>query len=1016
MAFRLTRMALFEDGARTRVKKEDMMHRSPLAFSLTVLLLAGPASAQAPAAPGAPPPTETKPEPEPAQTEPEPEPSAPPPTATPGVMEASPDKPVAPEATAPPASEPGANSGANATSDAALSEDAATEGAVVATESPAPTGADMVVTGTRIRQKTAFAPSAPVEVIDRKALEQRGATSLAEVVQYMSVAQGSGYDGDAGGAGTASINLRGLGPGATLVLINGRRLHYSAGGTAEHFGDISVIPMSAVERIEVLKGGSSAIYGSDAIAGVVNVITRKNWDGARFQVSGQGTQDLDMSGHAGSAAFGSTSERSRVLGAVQYGFLSELTADELDWTKGRYQSRAGYPGSYIVGLGTVPDPQCEEGPHSSVVETSTGALCALDGRSYTSIAGRGERVSALFTAEYDVTDHTSAFGEVLVARLRGDARYSTYPLPAPYPVVPADHPDNPFGQDAAVIFRLPGKQRNTADDDTFRGVIGLRGDLEGAGEDTFLEAWEWEVYASYGISRYRQLIHDNVRANVQAALDGCADNSDESLCFNPFQSANNGTGTPNSQAVFDFMQGEMEVLNNHALQTYSGGMSGPIVELPGGDLAVAFGAEMRNEWRTTEIDQIGNLEGYGFVLGNSDAAASREVYGSYLEVRWPFFDGFELQTAGRLERYTDIGRTALSPSAGITFVPSQAVGRDNAASWWRKLQFRAHGTRAFRAPTIYQSFPGRGSTIPTAVTFPGDPRPTFIPVTNAGNPDLEEEKAWALSTGFAWQPIDELSLSSDFWLYDYEDKIFQVTPAQILGAHFRDLDNGGNGDPRVEIDPISGDIGRIRSQQINVPGSIVTYGLDFGVMFSLSGKSFGGGENDWGKVGVGALGTWTMSYSIPRERAANRVLPDGSTLPPLDCSGDSCEVVGKRNDSTFAPPIPALKMNIPVTYDNSGHSVGVIPRLITGVKDDAAPPMDGTQPDLPPWVTIDLQYGYTLYDWLGKELTLRIGVINVADTPPVTTRPGSKREALAYEPLLYDPRGRVFYASAISQF
>lgn len=875
---------------------------------------------------------------------------------------------------------------------------------------------EIVVTGTRIKRKTAFAPSAPVDVIDRKQLEYRGAANLSELVQYLSVAQGSGYDGDAAGAGTASINLRGLGAGATLVLINGRRMHYSAGGIAEHFGDISTIPMAAVERIEILKGGASAIYGSDAVAGVVNVITRKNFNGARFELSGQGMQDMSQSGYTGSAAFGSTSERSRVLGSVQYGRSTELLASELDWTEGRYWNPFGQPGSVSASGGSQADPGCADGERSRIANVATGTLCQYDQRDYLNISGSGERAAALITAEYDITDHTTAFSEVLVSRLRGDGSYYTFPVPAPYPIVPAEHVDNHYDQDVQFIGRpFDEAQRNTADDDTFRGVIGLKGDLEGAAKDSFLEAWEWELFASYGISRYRNLIHDSNRQALQDALNSCSDPSDLSGCFNPFSSAYDGTGTPNSRLVKARIMGEMEVLNDHALQTYSGGLSGPIVELPGGDLGLALGAEVRQEWRSTEIDQTGNLEGYSFVLGNTDALASRDVYSGYLEARWPFYDGIELQTAGRAERYTDIDRTGISPSLGLTVTPSEIAGRENTAPALRKLQFRAHGTRAFRAPTIYQSFPGK-ATVPAGVTLPGSAVPTFIPVTYAGNPDLEEEKAWAFSTGFAWQPIDELGLTSDFWYYHYRDKIFQLTPSQIAGEHFESIADGGPGSPRVEVDPISGDIARINSQQINVQDPIITYGIDFGVMVTLTGKTFGGNENDWGKLGIGASGTYTISYEIPFGRAAQRVLPDATTLPPADCDGDRCEVVGKRNDSNFAPPLPVLKTTLPITYENSGHAISLIPRIVTGIKDDAVPPQSGEQRDISPWTTVDVGYGYTINEWIGKELTLRVGVLNVADTPPPFTKAGTKTGATAFEPLLYDPRGRLFYASAIAQF
>src|SRR5262249_46664921 len=153
------------------------------------------------------------------------------------------------------------------------------------------------------------------QVIDRKQLEYTGVTNLSDVIQYLTVAQGSGFQGQrADSAGTSSINLRGLGAGSTLVLLNGRRLPTSGAGLLAQFSDISTIPLAAVERIEILKGGASAIYGSDAVGGVVNIITRKKLDGVRIELDGGATtRNFDQRSAQVNGAYGITGEHGRVM-------------------------------------------------------------------------------------------------------------------------------------------------------------------------------------------------------------------------------------------------------------------------------------------------------------------------------------------------------------------------------------------------------------------------------------------------------------------------------------------------------------------------------------------------------------------------------------------------------------------------------------------------------------------------------------------------------------------------------
>jgi iron complex outermembrane receptor protein len=910
---------------------------------------------------------------------------------------------------------------------AAESGASATESAPVEQEPEASnesTGATMVVTASRIKRPASFAAAAPVETIDRKQLERTGATNMADVVSALTAAQGSGYQGAgnaaSASAGTASINLRGLGAGATLVLINGRRLVPSGGGTDQSFGDLSVMPLAAVDRIEILKGGGSALYGADAVGGVINIITRHAWEGVRAELDGQSTTSFDQQDLTASGGFGVASDHGSLTMALSYFRRTQLTADERSFTRGRTISQQGNPGTFLIpgidpmnpaAIARVPDPGCANAPGSSVAPNGT---CVFDYRDYWSLLGNLERANLFGSADYELGNHVTVFAEALASRMRTDGVTApSTPLPSP-PTIPANHVDNPFGR--TVIFSgrplgaASGPGRNGAGDDTLRFVTGLKGDL-GSGSER-LESWEWDVHASWGLSRYFSEIQDNLRQPLQDAINSCADPSNLSNCFNPFFSAIDGTGTPNSQQVIDRFLGTYTYANEHSLQTYNAGMAGSLFHLPGGEAGLAFGGEVRRESRTTETDHDAELNRYGFYIGNDDRKAQREVYSGYLEMLWPFYHGIELQTAVRVEHYTDIDRTSPSPFAGLTLTPGDMVGRARAPAWLRRLSLRSQVTWAFRAPAVYQSAPG-SYVVPTALSV-SLPRPTqtFVPVEAMGNPNLEPERALVATAGLSWQPIDELALRGEFWNYNYEDRIV-LENAQQAVANDEMLMGSGGSDPRVIRTPTGG-IERVQVSMVNVAGSVITNGIDLGATVTLTGATFGRSVDAFGAIGLGVQGTYTLNYDLPRAEAGARTIPGTSpvqSLPPPHCNEKSCEAVGSRNVKNFAPPLPRWRLNFPLTYSNGGHSAAIIGHYTSAIEDDNDVRADGSLGRLEPWFTFDLQYSY-MYQWRrNRELGFRFGLYNVANTmPPAAV------DTSGFESLLYDPRGRMAYLKLVGAY
>lgn len=892
----------------------------------------------------------------------------------------------------------------------------------------------MIVTGSRIMRATSFAPAAAVDVLDRTQLERSGASNMADVIAGLSAAQGSGFQGAGDStsvaSGTASVNLRGLGTGATLVLINGRRMVPSGAGVSRVFADLSVMPLAAVERIEVLKGGGSAVYGADAVGGVINIITRRDWEGVRGELDVQSTTRWDQQDVTAAGAFGVRSERARATLSLSYFRRNALIADERAFTRGHTISQQGNPGTYIVpgldpenpGRARFPDPGCAKAPGSAVQNVVVNGMetadqvCTFDFRAYWPLLGGLTRLNLFGSAEVDLTRHTAAFAEVLGSRMRSTGVASpSLVVPPPLLVVPADHVDNPFGRSTQFFGRplgaASGPARNSVSDDTLRIAAGLKGDLERVAAGSFLESFSWELFASWGSSRYGQRIQDNLRAPLQDALNSCADRNDPSRCFNPFYSAIDGTGTPNSKAVIDDFTGQFTFDTEHTLATYNGGVNGFLFELPGGEVGVALGAEVRRERRVTDADHDAEQEHYGFLIGNVDEDAARRIYSGYLELFWPFYRGVELQTAVRVERYDDIDTATSSPFAGLTLTPASLLGRERVPAFLHRLTLRGSFTSAFRAPTVYQSSTGY-AVIPTLLAQSNPPSSLFVPVQGFGNPSLDPERALIASTGVSFQPFDALTLSGEFWHYSYLNQIVSENPQQAL-ANDETLAGSGQRDPRVVRDAM-GNLERIQVRLINVDGKIVTRGVDFAALLTLTGATFGGPKERWGQLSLGAQGTYTLSYEIPRVQAGTRTLPNRSppvSLPPLNCRGDRCDVAGSRNVKNFAPPIPRWRLAFPVTYTNAGHSGSIITRYVSKVADDNDVDPSGALGTVAAWVTLDLQYGYTLRRAQGRALSARIGVYNVFDRAPPRAA-----ENAGFEPLLHDPRGRMVYGKLSGTF
>jgi len=880
---------------------------------------------------------------------------------------------------------------------------------------------EIVVTGSRIK-RTSFALPSAVQVMSRKELAMSGADNMADVVRNMTINYGSELNTDvsSASAGTAQFNLRGLGLNSTLVLLNGRRLvnaaTVSTDGTS--FVDINAIPLVAVERIEVLKGGASAIYGSDAVAGVVNIITRKNMNGFEAQIGGQTTDSLDQNEWDVSLVGGARGDKTRANVMLSYFKREPLDAEDRDYTKnGKNVSKLGQPSAFVrrnmfgmEGGGAYLDPTCGEVTGSAIQKDETHPinLCTFDFNPYMMLIVNEQRVNTYGTLEQDIGDHAMAFFEAGYAASRSMRSLSpSFPLLAPTDpiVVPRENPYNPTASAERWLGRIRGggfpATTQFFQSDTLHTVAGLKGDFGGVSES--VEEWEWELAGTFSRNQFRFGLSDTLREPLQDALQ-CDPDEDPVTCWNPFH-----TGAPNTEANTNAVVGEFRSTGDTELSTVGVGLTGPLFALPGGDLSLAVGAQYRKETARADLDHDANQLAYAFLIGGPDYQADRNIGATYGELSLPFVDGLEVQAAARFEDYDDMG-SSVDPQVGLSWTPA-ATFAESGRVGMEPSNVRVRGTFAtsFRAPTLLQM---NGAQTEIAETHdanqdPGsggivrDQESIYGAVRTIGNPDLGPETSVAITAGLEWKPAKGLTIELDYYRYDFEDLVIKESHQQKIDADFdcnvKDPTSGC--DPDILRDP-DGRVQEVDTKFINAP-NILADGLDADISYV---SDFGGKAGTFSFAGSA---TYVLSYDMTVEDGAEKI-----------------KAAGSRNFLNPARPIPRLRATVPLGWSLSGHSAAITTHFTSGYKNDDPGILvftdagDGGMtttrvrpPDIDPWVTFDLQYGYRIDEGDGAATTFKVGVTNLLDSDPPALDAG-----FGYDVFVHDPRGRLIYGRLIQEF
>ena len=896
---------------------------------------------------------------------------------------------------------------------------------------------EVVVTGTYIRRQSQFDSPSPLVTIGRDDLAAVGVNEIGDLIEDLTINTGSQNNPDAftqnASTGTSNVNLRGLGLDSTLVLLNGRRQTHSAVSTdrGESFVDTSSLPpMIAFDRIEVLKDGAAALYGSEAVAGVVNFITRSGFDGFELAMELQTIDDHPQEDVQLSGLYGIDLDATSFLFAFSVLDRTPLsTLDRRLSMRADDLSQAGQPGSFLVaslpanpayaavwtavfdsnrngvadalepslGLPPVPgaplpvfaDPDCTTiaaqdpkiipGIASSVPSPGGDipiGLCQFDFGEYFSLVPEEDRASAFVELVHDHNDRTSSRVELHVASNRAERNNSpSFPFAA-FPTVSAVHPDNPYGTDVNFIGRIIGAGGEATpsihDSDTWRLAASVTSAINAD--------WDFELGLTVSQNDYFVSAKDTLVDRFGLAIRGygglaCDPRSGmpgvgDCEYFNPFGSSLTGTGTRNSPAMFDYLLGDFGFDSTNELTTLDGFVTGQFGELAGGAAGIAVGAQLRDEQLSYDYDENSNRNNFLFLLGNPDFSGGRDIAAVFVELSLPLSETLELQVAGRYEDYGG-GVDSTDPKLSFLWRPNATVS------------LRGSLGTAFRAPSVYQAF-GVQTSLQELID-PNVGSPQFFPVRSQPDPSgqpLRPAESDVANLGLSWSITDRIEFSIDYWLFDYGQVIIQQNAQVILNA-------AAAGDPGAQAqvirDPATGLLLRVNSHYANA-SSLETDGFDVSILYETE-------TADGSTFAVGADATLISSYEL------------------IDPQAGRIDGLGRRNFANFATSTPELRANAFVAWQRDNHGANVFLRYVDGYEDDQVRAGQGPESFRPigSFVTVDAQYSFRF--GLDSGPTISVGAINLLaeDPPHVATNGG-------YDSKVHDPRGRLLYAKATFEF
>ena len=906
----------------------------------------------------------------------------------------------------------------------------------------------IVVTGSNIRRDRDMETPSPIETIGLEDLESAGVGQMQDIIKTLPSMAGSNLAGGREAQGTSQFSLRGLGVGGTLTLINGRRAGLSPISTGQgfFFTDINQYPTNMIQSIEVLKDGASATYGSDAVGGVVNIITRKNFEG--LEVGGEYRANDVNPAHNLNAAFGHDFDGGRFSIFLNYYGQEGGARGEYDWLAERsggrsfdaafnqYDSSIGAgryalavpnpddPTRYLRGSGDVVDPYCGSpsplnGVQSTFIDGNNCRYIFLDQRA---LIGEESRLQVFTQFDYALTDDTQIFAEASFSSNEVRDIIGGAPLDIRTDddgfYVPADHPFNYFvsngaggikGDEAAVAA-----DPSRAVDVIFRGrpLTAFDGDLAEDIEKNFENSRivlgfdstlndNWSLNGSYMYAH--SVMTDVLPRNYNPLKFREAIGSGR---WNPFSigwadpdavSVKDGTTTAGNSVFGPYTETDLGQFASYrqfvreSNQTAAEAiLSGELFEFDGMPVYAAFGTQYRAMEYTEIADsaQVFKQSGYEDEVFSVNGA-SQDVYAIYGELIFPVNDDLEIQAALRYEDYGDNeGGDTVDPKIGFRWLASDMV------------QLRGSYGTSFQAPSVRNVVgSGGGGALADSITAdvyrngPGsacDPNvnDTFNVTTTTLGGNLKPQTATNYNLGIILTTEGGFTGSLDYWSYDYEDLI---GPGESAASILANECTAGRYTPdeRVTRDG-SGQLISVVNNFANL-GGVVANGFDLTSEYTFY-------EVLGGDITLNGNLTYIRTYDID----------SGDGSPVFDGANNRNSSFGQLGS------VPDTRFNIGLDWKDGIQSASFYVRHIGGY-DDRTPGNDYASIDSQ--TVIDVQYSYDFDQLFGDGLTnLSVGINNLTDQDPPAVDRNSADGRRAFDSLVHDPRGRIAYVRVKHSF
>lgn len=819
---------------------------------------------------------------------------------------------------------------------------------------PSSTELDRItVTGTRIK-RVDVEGALPVTVIDREAIELSGESSAADLLRNQSFNSFGSFRAQSGTntQGASEIDLRGIGSGRSLVLIDGRRIPKNPTSTVGQ--DLSTIPLGAIERIEILSDGASAIYGSDAIGGVINVITRKDFQGAELMIGGATIDAGNGEREMGSILFGASRGSTTLMGGVSWNgrdisFVRDFDFEELDGQSFFSNNFSTVDPEFGDNFNFTAIPGgCNDSDAFFLLEdrfSLSGVRCAYNFALVAADEASTHNRSLFLRGTHELNSDWQVWLNTDASMSYSFGRYAPFPdgsffYGTPLAVDSPNNPTNPasslydpaFGPNVPVNwwhrFDSIGPRDSEQDTKVYTMQFGATG-------------WIGNAEVEFGLSRVKNktyaLSQNLLRGELASQLvgDGTYDLGDPD-------------GNPRSVLL------RMKKAGNEVFvydqDEYFASIAWDLFETDTGPVQWFLGAEQREERYRAELDYF-EIQSYGF---------NRDVNSVFFESLAMLSENIELSVAGRYDDYSDYGND-FSPKVALRWrVNDQLVTR---MSWGE----------GFRAPELEIS----AAPLNSGITVVRDPQSCIaigrdeecffaVPVDTIISPVFTSEKSTQYSLGFAWQPSDWFSGSVDYYRIELDQAIGFFDSGDLL-----DRDIAGDPLPPglgVERDPASGLLLNFTEGFSNL-GGVDTSGIDLNAQFTF-------------ELGPGRLNSnFQLSYVFDYE-----VTVDETQIP--------------RNE-VGDPGRPEARATISNSYEWGDFGFAWNVNYIADTYDEI---VDGVgEGHVPTWVTHDLQVNY-FTSWDGK---VTLGAQNVLNRlPPLYVGDTFVRN---YDFDLFNGFGRILY-------